>query len=80
MSGRPRKGRPVAFAPITPEPVQPDPVFGLKFTIEARHGGTVLVDMPHSILARSPSPSPARCVGRPRSADRSVRPASSSSM
>lgn len=45
MSGRPRKGRPVAFAPITPEPVQPDPVHGLKFTIEARHGGTVPVDM-----------------------------------
>ncbi|MBB5986554.1 hypothetical protein HNP60_002528 [Sphingobium sp. B1D3A] len=45
MSGRPRKGRPVAFVPITPEPVQPDPVLGLKFTIEARHGGTVLVDM-----------------------------------
>lgn len=43
MSGRPRKGRPVAFAPITP--AQPDPVLGLKFTIEARHGGTVLVDM-----------------------------------
>ena len=45
MSGRPRKGRPVAFSPITPEPVQPDPVLGLKFTIEARHGGTVLIDM-----------------------------------
>ena len=45
MSGRPRKGRPVAFAPITPKPPQPDPVLGLKFTIEARHGGTVLVDM-----------------------------------
>ena len=45
MSERPRKGRPVAFAPITPERPQPDPVFGLKFTIEARHGGTVLVDM-----------------------------------
>ncbi|WP_062770883.1 hypothetical protein [Sphingopyxis terrae] len=45
MSGRPRKGRPVAFTPITPEPPQPDPVLGLKFTIEARHGGTVLVDM-----------------------------------
>ena len=45
MSGRPRRGRPVAFAPITPEAVQPDPVLGLKFTIEARHGGTVLVDM-----------------------------------
>ena len=45
MSGRPRKGRPVAFAPITPESQQPDPVLGLKFTIEARHGGTVLVDM-----------------------------------
>ena len=45
MSGRPRKGRPVAFAPITPERPQPDPVLGLKFTIEARHGGTVLVDM-----------------------------------
>jgi hypothetical protein len=39
MSGRPRKGRPVAFAPITPESQQPDPVLGLKFTIEARHGG-----------------------------------------
>ena len=45
MSKRPRKGRPVAFAPITPEPPQPDLVLGLKFTIEARHGGTVLVDM-----------------------------------
>ena len=45
MSGHPRKGRPVAFAPITPEPQKPDPVLGLKFTIEARHGGTVLVDM-----------------------------------
>ncbi|MCZ0963090.1 hypothetical protein [Paracoccus benzoatiresistens] len=45
MSKRPRKGRPVAFAPITPERPQPDPVHGLKFTIEARHGGTVLVDM-----------------------------------
>ncbi|WP_231746349.1 hypothetical protein [Sphingobium baderi] len=45
MSGHPRKGRPVAFAPITPESVQPDPVLGLKFTIEARHGGTVLIDM-----------------------------------
>lgn len=45
MSGRPRKGRPVVFAPIIPEPPQPDPVLGLKFSIEARHGGTVLVDM-----------------------------------
>lgn len=45
MSGRPRKGRPVAFTSITREPVQPDPVLGLKFTIEARHGGTVLIDM-----------------------------------
>ena len=45
MSERPRKGRPIAFAPITPERPQPDPVLGLKFTIEARHGGTVLVDM-----------------------------------
>ena len=45
MSGHPRKGRPVAFAPITPEPQKPDPVLGLKFTIEARHGGTVQVDM-----------------------------------
>jgi hypothetical protein len=45
MSGHPRKGRPVAFAPITPEPQKPDPVLGLKFTIEARHGGTVLIDM-----------------------------------
>ena len=45
MSKRPRKGRPVAFAPITPARAQPDPVLGLKFTIEARHGGTVLVDM-----------------------------------
>jgi hypothetical protein len=44
MSGRPCKGRP-SPSPITPEPVQPDPVFGLKFTIEARHGGTVLIDM-----------------------------------
>lgn len=45
MSERPRKGRPVAFAPITPEHPQPDTVLGLKFTIEARHGGTVMVDM-----------------------------------
>ena len=45
MNERPRKGRPVAFAPITPERPQPDPVLGLKFAIEARHGGTVLVDM-----------------------------------
>jgi hypothetical protein len=45
MSGRPRKGRPVAFATIAPEPEQPDPVLGLRFNIEARHGGTVLVDM-----------------------------------
>ena len=45
MSGRPRKGRPVIFASITPEPQKPDPVLGLKFTIEARYGGTVLVDM-----------------------------------
>ena len=45
MSGRPRKGRSVAFATITPARAQPDPVLGLKFTIEARHGGTVLVDM-----------------------------------
>lgn len=45
MSGRPRKGRPVAFAPVTPERAQPDPVLGLRFIIEARHGGTVLVDM-----------------------------------
>src|SRR3546814_3622090 len=41
MSKRPRQGRPVAFATITPERPQPDPVLGLKFTIEARHGGTV---------------------------------------
>ena len=45
MSGRPRKGRPVAFATITPEQPQSDPVLGLKFIIEARHGGNVLVDM-----------------------------------
>ena len=45
MSGRPRKGRPVAFAPVTPERAKPDPVLGLRFVIEARHGGTVLVDM-----------------------------------
>lgn len=45
MSSHPRKGRPVAFAPIAPEPPQPDPVLGLKFTVEAQHGGTVLVDM-----------------------------------
>src|SRR3546814_2857998 len=45
MSKRPRQGRPVAFATITPERPQPDPVLGLKFTIEARHGGTVPVDM-----------------------------------
>lgn len=45
MSERPRKGRSVAFATITPARAQPDPVLGLKFIIEARHGGTVLVDM-----------------------------------
>ena len=45
MTERPRKGRPVAFAPITPQRPQPDPVLGLKFTIEARHGGTALIDM-----------------------------------
>lgn len=45
MSERPRKGRAVAFAPMTLEQSQPDSVLGLKFTIEARHGGTVLVDM-----------------------------------
>lgn len=45
MSGRPRKGRPVAFAPVMPERAKPDPVLGLRFVIEARHGGTVLVDM-----------------------------------
>ena len=45
MSGRPRKGRPVAFARVTPERAKPDPVLGLRFVIEARHGGTVLVDM-----------------------------------
>src|SRR3546814_1838396 len=45
MSKRPRQCRPVAFATITPERPQPDPVLGLKFTIEARHGGTVPVDM-----------------------------------
>lgn len=45
MSGRPRKGRPVAFAPVTPERAKPDPVLGLRFVIEARHGGAVLVDM-----------------------------------
>lgn len=45
MSERPRKGRAVAFTSITPKPVQPDPVLGLKFTIEAQYGGTVLIDM-----------------------------------
>eukprot|EP01040_Poterioochromonas_malhamensis_P022729 gene22729-27700_t len=45
MSGRPRKGRPVAFAAITPDQPQSDPVLGLKFTIEGRHGGYVLVSM-----------------------------------
>jgi plasmid stabilization system protein ParE len=45
MSERPRKGRPVAFATIAPTSAQADPVLGLKFTVEARHGGTVLIDM-----------------------------------
>lgn len=45
MNEHPRKGRPVAFTPITSEPPRSDPVLGLKFTIEAQHGGTVLVDM-----------------------------------
>jgi hypothetical protein len=80
MSERPRKGRPVAFAPITPERPQPDPVFGLKFTIEARHGGTVLVDM----TALDPRPLAIAFAGALRRSaalgDRSVRPASSSSM
>lgn len=45
MNEHPRKGRSVTFAPITSETQKPDPVLALKFTIEARHGGTVLVDM-----------------------------------
>lgn len=45
MTGRPRKGKPVAFAPVTLERTKPDPVIGLRFVIEAQHGGAVLVDM-----------------------------------
>src|SRR3546814_15263484 len=56
MSGHPRKGRPVAFAPITPESVPPDPVLRLKFTIEARPGGTVLHDMTGPVPPTPPTP------------------------
>lgn len=45
MSGRPRKGCPVTFAAVEPIRSDPDPVAGLRFMIEARHGGNVLVDM-----------------------------------
>jgi len=46
MNERPRRGRPIAFAPVTmPAPAQPDPVAGLRFTIDALYGGTVLIDM-----------------------------------
>jgi hypothetical protein len=54
-------------------------VLGLKFTIEARHGGTVLIDM----AALDPRPLAIAAGALRRSAalgDRSVRPASSSSM
>lgn len=47
MTGRPRKGAPVRFAPgdgIVP-PHASDPVLGLRFTIEARYGGSVEVDL-----------------------------------
>jgi hypothetical protein len=45
MTGRPRKGQSVAFADNKPAHARPDPVLGLKFTIEAQHGGSVSVDM-----------------------------------
>lgn len=46
MNDRPRRGRPIAFAPATaPAPAQPDSVAGLRFTIDALYGGTVLIDM-----------------------------------
>jgi hypothetical protein len=45
MSEHPRKGRPIAFKTMSPARSRPDPVLGLRFTIEAQHGGTVLVDM-----------------------------------
>lgn len=46
MNERPRRGRPIAFAPATlPEHKQADPVAGLRFTIDALYGGTVLIDM-----------------------------------
>jgi hypothetical protein len=45
MSERPRKGRPVAFPPAGVVRPDPDPVLGLRFIIEAQHGGTVFVDM-----------------------------------
>src|SRR3546814_1189887 len=45
MSNRPRQGRPVAVATIPPERPEPDPVLGRTFTIEARHGWSVPVDM-----------------------------------
>jgi hypothetical protein len=60
--------------------VQPDPVLGLKFTIEARHGGTVLIDM----AALDPRPLAIAFAGALRRSaaleDRSVRRASSSSI
>jgi hypothetical protein len=47
MSERPRKGRPVAF--IREDGVEParqaDNVAGLRFTIAARYGGAVLIDL-----------------------------------
>ena len=73
MNGRPRKGRPVTFAAVEAVRPDPDPVAGLRFTIEARHGGTVLVDM----TALDPRPLAIAFAGAlRRSAARSARPAS----
>lgn len=47
MTGRPRKGTAVRFAPadgVVPPHVS-DQVFGLRFNIEARYGGTLEVDL-----------------------------------
>lgn len=46
MSGRPRKGSRVGFAPDDgTSPATPDGIAGLRFTIEARYGGTVVLDL-----------------------------------
>jgi hypothetical protein len=46
MSTRPRKGTPVRFSPSDrAKPQSPDTVAGLRFTVEARYGGTVMVDL-----------------------------------